>query len=352
MNEAIEYLQRTRSSDRSDSRGTNLYRTKGFNGGEVLVPIDVDESSDPYLKLTSDAAVRDYYLQNGYVVVRNVIPTELCRVAMGAFESQLKGFKGHLYRQPSSGKAERHKFTTNGYVENSILNVHDLRSAQFGAFKEASLQVLTHENLQRRLKAFLGEPGALVQSMYFEGNPSTWPHQDTYYLDSEHIGSLVAAWVAVEDIRPGAGRFYVYPGSHKIDIKKNGGDFDIAFNHERYKNLTVAVIERHNLTLHAPALRQGDVLFWNSKTIHGSLPTTQSEYSRSSFTGHYIPESHRFLQFQSRIRKFRNQMVNKMRVDHPKDQDQLGNRLMFGLETTFPRAFQALKNVAIKIVTH
>jgi hypothetical protein len=26
--------------------------------------------------------------------------------------------------------------------------------------------------------------------------------------------------------------------------------------------------------------------------------------------------------------------------------------LIFGLETTFPRAFQALKNMAIKIVTH
>jgi phytanoyl-CoA hydroxylase len=346
MNDAIIDLQRTNSSR------SNLYRTRGFNGGEVLVPLEVDDASDPYLKLTSDSAIRDYYLENGYVVVRNVIPKELCRIAMRTFEAQLKGFKGHLYRQPSSGKAETHKFTPSGYVENSILNVHDLRSSQFGAFKSNSLQVLTHENLQRALKVFLGEPGALVQSMYFEGNPSTWPHQDTYYLDSEHIGSLVAAWVAVEDIRPGAGRFYVYPGSHKIDIKKNGGDFDIAFNHERYKNLTVSVIDRNNLKLHAPALRQGDVLFWNSKTIHGSLPTTQSEYSRSSFTGHYIPESHRFLQFQSRIKKFRNQIVNKMRVNHPKDQDQLGNRLMFGLETKFPRAFQALKSVAIKIVTH
>jgi len=330
----------------------NWYRTKGFNGSEALVPIDVDEQTDPYLKLNSAAAIRDYYLENGYVVVRNVIPKELCRVAMRTFEEQLKGFRGHLYRQPSSGKAETHKFTKYGHVENSILNVHDLRSTQFGAFKANSLQVLTHENLQNALKTILGEPGALVQSMYFEGNPSTWPHQDTYYLDSEKIGSLVAAWVAVEDIKPGAGRFYIYPGSHKIDIKKNGGDFDIAFNHERYKSLTVSVIEKHNLKLHAPALRQGDVLFWNSKTIHGSLPTTQFEHSRSSFTGHYIPESHRFLQFQSRIKKFRNQMVNKMRVNHPKDQDQLGNRLIFELETKFPRAFQALKNVAIKIVTH
>jgi phytanoyl-CoA hydroxylase len=236
-------------------------------------------------------------------------------------------------------------------MENSILNVHDLRTDWFPEFKRDSMEVLTHQNIQKSLKTILGEPGQLVQSMYFEGNPATWPHQDTYYLDSENIGSMVAVWVAVEDIKPGAGRFYVYPGSHKIDIKKNGGDFDIAFNHDRYKKLTASLIENKQLAVSAPALRQGDVLFWNSKTIHGSLPTSQAEYSRSSFTGHYIPASHRFLQFQSRIKGFRSRVVNNMRVNHPKDQDQFANRLMLDIETAFPRSFQTVKNVAIKVVT-
>jgi phytanoyl-CoA hydroxylase len=187
--------------------------------------------------------------------------------------------------------------------------------------------------------------------MYFEGNPNTWPHQDTYYLDSEQIGSMVAAWVAVEDIRPGAGRFYVYPGSHKIDLKKNGGDFDIAFHHERYKKLIIEIIDNNRLEISAPAVRKGDILFWNSKTIHGSLSTTQGHYSRSSFTAHYIPESHRFLQFQSRIKKFRSRMINNMRVNFPKDQDRIRNRLVFGFETKFPRVFKTIKNTAIKVVT-
>jgi phytanoyl-CoA hydroxylase len=47
--------------------------------------------------------------------------------------------------------------------------------------------------------------------MYFEGNPVTWPHQDTYYLNAEEIGRMTAVWVATEDIGPGAGQFFVCP---------------------------------------------------------------------------------------------------------------------------------------------
>src|SRR5262249_6961195 len=145
----------------------------------------------------------------------------------------------------------------------------------------------------------------VVQSMYFEGNPTTWAHQDTYYLDSADIGRMTAAWIAVEDIKPGAGRFFVYPGSHKIDVARNGGDFDIAFNHDRYKQLVVDLIRRLKLRCHAPALRKGDVLFWAAKTIHGSLETRQPQHSRSSITAHMIPASTDFLQYQTRRRQLR-----------------------------------------------
>ena len=55
--------------------------------------------------------------------------------------------------------------------------------------------------------------------MLFEGNPTTWPHQDTYYLDSERIGGMTAAWIAVEDIKPGAGKARIYepPDGEALD---------------------------------------------------------------------------------------------------------------------------------------
>jgi phytanoyl-CoA hydroxylase len=137
--------------------------------------------------------------------------------------------------------------------------------------------------MQRAVSTILGEPGKLVQSMYFDGNPVTWPHQDAYYLDAEEIGRMTAARGHC------AGRFFVYPKSHLIDMAKNGEDFDIAFHHDRYKELVKRVIREQGLVCRAPALSKGDILFWAAKTIHGSLRMAKPTRSRRFFTAHFIP---------------------------------------------------------------
>ena len=81
-----------------------------------------------------------------------------------------------------------------------------------------------------------------------QGNPVTWPRQDTYYLARKS-----AAWVATEDIASGAGRFFVYPKSHLIDMARNGGNFDIAFHHDRYRELVKWVIREQGLICRLPA---------------------------------------------------------------------------------------------------
>jgi phytanoyl-CoA hydroxylase len=134
-------------------------------------------------------------------------------------------------------------------------------------------------------------------------------------------------------------------------MRKNGGDFDIAFHHDRYKQLVIDVIKGQRLECRSPALAKGDVLFWHARTIHGSLPTSQPERSRRSFTAHYIPESHRFLQWQSRPKELRYSVVNGMRVARPKDQARALNRAVFFVETRFPRIFRNAKKLAVKLVT-
>src|SRR3546814_4143074 len=106
---------------------------------------------------------------------------------------------------------------------------------------------MTHPRVQDAVRTIRGEAGKIVQSMYFEGNPATWAHQDSYYLDAEVLGRMVGAWIAVEDIAPGAGRFFIYPGSHRLDVARNGGKVDIAFNHGRYKQLVTDCIRTRGM---------------------------------------------------------------------------------------------------------
>jgi phytanoyl-CoA hydroxylase len=325
------------------------FRIKDPVGRDMAIPYSTEEDS-PYFNRDQRDEIQRYYQDNGYVVIRNLVPREQCEAARRWFEREVKPYKGFIYRQ-ATANPERHDFTANGMMLNPILNIQSLDRRRFPHFLDAGLAILTHRETQAAVRAVLGVPGKLVQSMYFDGNPATWAHQDTYYLDAEQIGGMVAGWFAVEDIAPGAGRFFVCPTSHRIDMTKNGGDFDVAFNHARYKELVLDVIRRHGLEFRAPALKQGDVLFWSSKTIHGSLATTQPDRARSSFTAHFIPESSRLLQFQARFRGLHVERINGMPVHKPKDLSRLSPRLVFWIETRFPGPFQTAKKLAIKALT-
>jgi len=329
----------------------NSFEITAPEGKTISIPVSYEPVSDPYPSADDAGGVKAHYDEHGYVVVRGLIDRDLCPAVLAAYTREMKGYEGYLYRQPSSGRAEKHIFSNDGYLLNSVLNVHDLSPSAFGAFRQAVLDVVINPRLTSLVRAIMGEEPLLVQTMFFEGNPVTWAHQDTYYLDSTDLGRQVAAWIALEDIHPGAGRFYVYPGSHHLDVKQHGGDFDIAFNHERYKQLIIELIETQGLTCTAPALTAGDVLLWSSKTIHGSLETRTPDRSRSSLTVHFIPASTKLMQFQRRPMKMHVERVGETLVHHPKDQRKLSNRLVLDLETRFPRAYGAARNLAIKLVT-
>jgi phytanoyl-CoA hydroxylase len=318
------------------------------SGEEVLIPTTIQEDSS-YFTIDQVKHAVKYYQENGYVVIRNLIPIEQCDLVKKEFEVSVKMYNNYLYRQ-TGGNPEKHRFNEQSYVINPILNIQDVPLSKLGKFREFSLNVLTNNQVKYFLNFLYGENPTLVQSMYFEGNSATWAHQDTYYLDSDHIGTMIAGWYAVEDIHPGAGRFFIYPKSHLIDLHKNGADFDVAFNHSRYKALIIEIIKKFNLECRAPALKKGDVLFWNSKTIHGSLETRQPQYSRCSLTAHYIPESHNHIQFQSRILKMDLRLFNEIKVSHPKTLESFKNRCILFFETRFPKIFQTLKWTAVKLL--
>lgn len=329
----------------AEKRGA--YSIMAPHGVTIDIDVDVDEAADPYPKRHDAEGIRSYYDREGYVVVRGLMPADLCDRARAAFEQEVKPYSGYIYRQATSNP-ERNVMTDHGFMINSIQNVQSMNRKRFGNFRAEALEVLTHKNLQRTAEIILGEPGKIVQTMYFEGNKGTWAHQDSYYLDAAEIGRMTGAWIAVEDIAPGAGRFYVYPRSHLIDVARHGGDFDIAFHHDRYKDLVLKIIDENSLECRAPAMRKGDVLFWAAKTIHGSLETTQPEYSRSSFTAHIIPKSSEFLQFQTRIMRLDLKDINGILVHSPKDLNKVKNQAILFAETTFPKTFQFVKRLAIK----
>jgi phytanoyl-CoA hydroxylase len=319
-------------------------------GLPVHVPESMAEDPSPRFAGHQAEQIRAYYQENGYVIVKSVFAPDVCDTQRGLWEQEVKPFSGHIYRQ-ATAKAEKHVFNANGWVMNPILNLQSVDPKSFRRFRaHATERVLTAPSLRDLFKILLRETPKIVQSMYFEGNSATWEHQDSYYLDSEKVGEMTAAWIAVESIAPRAGRFFICPKSHKIRLDDHSLANNIVEHHDLYIASVVEKIKQLNLEIRAPALEKGDVLFWNALTIHGSLDSQDASQSRSSITCHAIPSSRLFLSHQTRLSNVATDEVNGTRVFRPKDLSALRNRLIFRVETRFPSFFYWAKRIALKQV--
>lgn len=312
-----------------------------------LTPENEEEDPTPKFLLSEAEKAFMYYKENGYVVFKSLLSSLQCQELMYCWQKEVKSYRGYIYRQ-ASAKAEKNIFNDKGFVMNPILNLQSLNPKNFGSLRSNfEKSIVSNSQLSKATESLLGEKPRIVQSMYFEGNSATWEHQDSYYLDDEVPGKMTAAWIALEDIAIDAGRFFVCPKSHLYDYSDMNIENNIATNHEGYILSIVNLIKEKNFDIRAPRLSQGDVLFWNSMTIHGSLDTIHSSMSRSSITFHAIRTSSKFNVFRNSLRDLGSSGSNFFDVFRPKDQLSKRNKFILMIESRFPKPFYALKNLAI-----
>jgi phytanoyl-CoA hydroxylase len=229
-----------------------------------------------------------HYAQHGYVVLRDLVPRTRIQDLITLYARQIVPSRYPFFRQ-NANAYEPNKVSPHGYVQQSFLDVHDY--ARFPQFSRAARDIFCAAALMAALRRVSGfETFALMQTMLFDLNTETPGHQDWYYLDTVPSGNLIAAWIALEDIDERAGRFYVLPGSQQndFDAKAPGR------THAQWQAAIHAHLDAHRAEVSAPALRAGDVLLWNSRTVHGSLPTQDPSFSRKSLTAHYLPNGFEF----------------------------------------------------------
>ncbi len=324
-----------------------MIQLKTPRGLAVEVPEKESEDPSPKFGIDNLADFRRYYLENGYAIIKNLYSAEQCQHIRKLWEGEVKPFKGFMYRQ-ATAKAERHVKNDKGWIMNPILNLQSVDPDYFPQFRRyATDTILANGELGKAFKSIFDDEPKVVQSMYFEGNSATWEHQDSYYLDSETIGEMAAAWIALEDIVAEAGRFFICPKSHKIKLDDHSLHNNIVENHEGYIGSVVAKIKEEKLPIRAPLLNQGDVLFWNALTIHGSLDSQDANRPRSSITCHAIPNKKKFLQLQTRVLDPAAESINGVNIHRPKDLEKPKNKAIFFVETKFPNAFYWLKKRAI-----
>lgn len=328
--------------------GVTMYCTVK-EGGTIEIPESIAEDF-AYFTLDQLDAAKTYFRMNGYVVIRNLISPEVCQRARQSFD-ETKHARIPILRQHNM-RYERNTFNQQGHLVNPILNVQDLQTRPFGTFKNGVLDLVTSEPVRQAVTALVGDRPKVNQTMFFEGNAGggTWAHQDSYYQDSERPGEAVAGWFALENIHPGAGRFFVFPRSHKWEPVNNHGDYDVAFRHNAYKNHMLALTADKEMRV--PVMQQGDALFWSSLTIHGSLPTKDPRHSRCSITAHYLRQDDDEIQFHRRIKVLKLARHHGMIVNRLHDQDEIHNRIIRTAFFYAPGTMAWMRETAIKMLSY
>jgi phytanoyl-CoA hydroxylase len=291
---------------------------------EYALGVAIQERSDPEFNVPAMAfGPVKQFRDLGYIIARGLVPASLCDAVVEGFRAEVKPYEGGLFRQISMLKVP-HKFK-NGLMTNGFLNTQDLTI--FPAFRARSIEIIASPEAQRIITDVTGFPPTLVESTFWETTTVGTPlHRDGDYITSAMRDTLIAMWVALEDMNPRAGRFCLIPRSHRKEMW-NGHLAE--YDHEikiptmslredlkrRFKQgaMLHKAILATDLEVIAPALNKGDAIFWDGKVVHGSLPPEEQGSTRYSIAGHYIPNDDALIK-HGRLVEFEAQTVNGMKL--------------------------------------
>ena len=238
--------------------------------------------------------IKEYYQSQGYVVVKNILSHKKIDSFIDRYE-EIKRNKFFIYYSQSLHLPLRPKITPEGFIEESIERVTDLKF--FPGFSKAVLDCSIDKQISDVLSIISGSSNhTLWQNMFFDKSTGTVEHQDHYYLDTDPPGSLIGTWYALEDIHPDSGCFFVIPKSHKgsvISHKNSTSNIEgikaLVSEHDQMRRGIINLIRERKYKYKALPLNKGDVLFWHPNTIHGAYKNKNPKYSRKSFTAHFYP---------------------------------------------------------------
>ena len=232
-----------------------------------------------FLKLSK--SLKEKYKEEGYILFNSLIPLN----KIDKILTELAFFKkaNKLYYSQSEHNWRRIKgdLDKNNLLECSFENFTDL---PWGiGLSKAGRDILQSSEIRNALTKISDfQDFCMWQNMFFDKSTGTIDHIDTWYLDTNPMGYLFGAWVALEDIDGKGGVFHVYPKSHL-----SGNKEWINTSHDEFINWSKGEAMKYERK--CLYLNKGDVLIWHPSLIHGSSLQKDMGFSRKSLTAHYHP---------------------------------------------------------------
>ncbi len=241
----------------------------------------------------SDAQLLTSWIHDGYVILDKAIEEEVLQAALVDLESAYDGNLPNL-KFSVSGLGQRIDWAPEAKSKPAkALDIHWFSPAIRDLIFAPKVLHFMHLVFERRALA--------SQTLGFLRGSAQDAHQDSAYVNYTLPMQFMASWIALEDVKAGAGELFYYPGSQRMPDFVYGGQFKGAEEARRLG--AVNNIERElkthveNIPKRAESMglkkerllaKRGDVLFWSADLAHGSSPIS-TDNTRKSVVTHYCP---------------------------------------------------------------
>lgn len=243
-------------------------------------------------EIARDAAVLiPEFVRDGMVILRGAASA----AAIDAFQNKIarsfrEGNERLLYQKPGV----RSSSPVGPGVERRGTRIVDA----YAIMPEAR-QLFDTPQLVDFLSAIFCDYPLLFQSLSFDQGSEQGLHQDTAYVVVDRPLEMAACWIALEDVKAGAGELMYVPGSHRYpDFTFNGKKhFDPIEDgneiHQQWAHWIHAEAVRRGLSVQTFMAKRGDILIWHADLAHGGSPIIDASLTRQSLVGHFCPAQRR-----------------------------------------------------------
>jgi phytanoyl-CoA hydroxylase len=233
----------------------------------------------PLIERTERERIRDFYGENGYLVLNNALTAEEVEELRSEATRICRGELG-----PISGTSpdDLRSDETEEETLSRYLCIHFPHK-----ISPVMERYIAHPAIVDVLTTVIGPNVKCMQSMLFvkaAGKPGQAWHQDEDFIPTRDR-SLVGGWIALDDATTENGCLWVIPGSHKKGIlwamrEQTDKQFDCtdeSFGFP-YSDDDAVPVE----------VDSGSVVFFNGYLLHRSLPNHATKGYRRSLVNHYM----------------------------------------------------------------
>lgn len=241
-------------------------------------------------------AQRQFYDDNGFLLIRSLIPNELLDVCIQRFIDICNGkvSRGNMTLMKDVSLAKTN--AAGEYLYNKLQDI---------AYDDIFSQYMFYPDLLNYIECFTGPNIVAVHSMLINKPPdagtlsSRHPlHQDLYYFPFRPANRIVASWTAMERVTRDNGCLFVLPGTHKGKLLQhdypnwNGAVNKMYHGIQGYDSHQTVNIE----------MEKGDTVFFHPLLIHGSGPNLTKGF-RKAISFHFAAAECEYIDIKGTIQE-------------------------------------------------